>query len=239
MKYYFSLLILLVNSSACFAINTSNLQNKIQFNNNNFSTLNESKVWSGHATPSQTLPPKILDMLQKYNYKKQDGNDGVVLNAKVIRFEWGVFFGVVDVELTIQYSLTGNGVVESKTISSKASATRSEAGWTMDGSYRTAALAMDRLTDDSVNKLQAFLSTVIVKEQLKVEPIQKPTESNQLLKQGELKSSGDSLNADNQILERPLPVDRLSIEASKKKCTELGFKPATEGHGKCVLQLSK
>ena len=33
--------------------------------------------------------------------------------------------------------------------------------------------------------------------------------------------------------------ERLSIEVSKKKCTELGFKPATEGHGKCVLQLSK
>ena len=33
--------------------------------------------------------------------------------------------------------------------------------------------------------------------------------------------------------------DRLSLDASKKKCTELGFKPATEGHGKCVLQLSK
>lgn len=33
--------------------------------------------------------------------------------------------------------------------------------------------------------------------------------------------------------------ERLTLEASKKKCTELGFKPATEGHGKCVLQLSK
>jgi hypothetical protein len=33
--------------------------------------------------------------------------------------------------------------------------------------------------------------------------------------------------------------ERLSFDASKKKCTELGFKPATEGHGKCVLQLSK
>lgn len=37
----------------------------------------------------------------------------------------------------------------------------------------------------------------------------------------------------------PPLIERLSIEASKKKCTELGFKPATEGHGKCVLQLSK
>ena len=33
--------------------------------------------------------------------------------------------------------------------------------------------------------------------------------------------------------------ERLSLDASKKKCTELGFKPATEDHGKCVLQLSK
>jgi len=32
---------------------------------------------------------------------------------------------------------------------------------------------------------------------------------------------------------------RLSLDASKIKCTELGFKPATEGYGKCVLQLSK
>lgn len=33
--------------------------------------------------------------------------------------------------------------------------------------------------------------------------------------------------------------DRLSIEAAKKKCTGLGFKPSTEGHGRCVLQLSR
>ena len=37
----------------------------------------------------------------------------------------------------------------------------------------------------------------------------------------------------------PPLIERLSIDASKKKCTELGFKLATEGHGKCVLQLSK
>jgi hypothetical protein len=34
-------------------------------------------------------------------------------------------------------------------------------------------------------------------------------------------------------------TDRLSLDASKTKCAELGFKPATEGFGKCVLQLSK
>lgn len=32
---------------------------------------------------------------------------------------------------------------------------------------------------------------------------------------------------------------RLSLDGSKTKCAELGFKPATEGFGKCVLQLSK
>ncbi len=36
-----------------------------------------------------------------------------------------------------------------------------------------------------------------------------------------------------------LENERLSLDASKQKCTELGFKPATEDHGKCVLQLSK
>ena len=239
MKYYFSLFILLVNSSACFALNTSNLQNKIQFNNNNFSTLNESKVWSGHATPSQTLPPKILDMLQKYNYKKQEGNDGVVLNAKVIRFEWDVFFGVVDVELTIQYSLTGHGVVESKTITSKASATRSEAGWTMDGSYRTAALAMDRLTDDSVNKLQLFLSTVTLKAQAPVEPSKKPLGPNQPLKENGVEATDNSLSTEKQPVGGAQSEVRFSIETSKKKCADLGFKPMTESFGKCVLQLSK
>lgn len=33
--------------------------------------------------------------------------------------------------------------------------------------------------------------------------------------------------------------NKLSIDVAKIKCAELGFKPATEGFGKCVLQLSK
>lgn len=32
---------------------------------------------------------------------------------------------------------------------------------------------------------------------------------------------------------------RLSLDVSKTKCIDLGFKPSTEGFGKCVLQLSK
>ena len=48
----------------------------------------------------------------------------------------------------------------------------------------------------------------------------------------------------SEPLETPAQIsqeknDRLSLEVSKKKCTELGFKPTTEGYGKCVLQLSK
>ena len=37
----------------------------------------------------------------------------------------------------------------------------------------------------------------------------------------------------------PPTNERLSLDASKVKCGELGFKPSTEGFGKCVLQLSK
>lgn len=37
----------------------------------------------------------------------------------------------------------------------------------------------------------------------------------------------------------PLITDRLSLDASKVKCGELGFKSGTEAFGKCVLQLSK
>jgi hypothetical protein len=33
--------------------------------------------------------------------------------------------------------------------------------------------------------------------------------------------------------------ERLSLTEAKTKCAELGFKPATEAFGKCVLQLSK
>ena len=51
----------------------------------------------------------------------------------------------------------------------------------------------------------------------------------------------------NQARQQPAPVsgasitniDRLSLDVSKSKCTELGFKPGTEAFGKCVLQLSK
>ena len=51
----------------------------------------------------------------------------------------------------------------------------------------------------------------------------------------------------NQARQSPAPsqpvvttnTDRLSLDASKVKCTDLGFKPGTEAHGKCVLQLSK
>ena len=38
---------------------------------------------------------------------------------------------------------------------------------------------------------------------------------------------------------KPLQTNTTSIESSKLKCEELGFKPATEGFGKCVLQLTK
>jgi len=34
-------------------------------------------------------------------------------------------------------------------------------------------------------------------------------------------------------------INTLSIDSAKIKCSELGFKPETEGYGKCILQLSR
>jgi cytochrome c551/c552 len=43
-----------------------------------------------------------------------------------------------------------------------------------------------------------------------------------------------------QSIEQPNQQgERLTLESAKTKCAELGFKPATEAFGKCVLQLSK
>ena len=54
-----------------------------------------------------------------------------------------------------------------------------------------------------------------------------------------INSESEAQKANVVIKNVPPENERLSLEASKKKCTDLGFKPATEGHGKCVLQLSK
>ena len=71
--------------------------------------------------------------------------------------------------------------------------------------------------NDEVKKLQAEVSRLQELEKAKQEPIQ----------------------AEAAIKNVAPESERFSLEVSKKKCTELGFKPATEGHGKCVLQLSK
>ena len=55
------------------------------------------------------------------------------------------------------------------------------------------------------------------------------------------RESSENVN-ETSIKSTPLPenvVKKLSIDVAKEKCTELGFKSATEGFGKCVLQLSK
>ena len=46
-------------------------------------------------------------------------------------------------------------------------------------------------------------------------------------------------NAQQSITTQADASERLSLEVSKQKCEELGFKPATEAFGKCVLQLTK
>jgi hypothetical protein len=82
---------------------------------------------------------------------------------------------------------------------------------------KTSTSASSTTQNDEVKKLQAEVSRLQELEKAK----QEPTKAEAAIKNVTPES------------------ERLSLEASKKKCTELGFKPATEGHGKCVLQLSK
>ena len=71
--------------------------------------------------------------------------------------------------------------------------------------------------NDEVKKLQAEVSRLQELEKAKQEP-----------------------NQAEAVIKNVAPEsERLSLDASKKKCMELGFKPSTEGYGKCVLQLSK
>jgi hypothetical protein len=99
---------------------------------------------------------------------------------------------------------------------------------------------MQKVSEDSVNKLQNFLELFEIP---KVEPVEKVKQ--EIVTMPVVTTPAEELQ--KQVSTTPLtenkpapPVsERLSLDASKKKCTELGFKPATEGHGKCVLQLSK
>ena len=56
----------------------------------------------------------------------------------------------------------------------------------------------------------------------------------------------DEKNLDKEVVKTYTPIEHnnnipesTSLEVAKNKCEEIGFKPATEGFGKCVLQLSK
>jgi len=87
----------------------------------------------------------------------------------------------------------------------------------------------------------ALIPSITEKERLNSE-VEAESKKRQELEQQEkarISSESEAQKA-NVVIKNVAPEnERLSIDASKKKCTELGFKPATEVHGKCVLQLSK
>ncbi len=94
----------------------------------------------------------------------------------------------------------------------------SASGWCSAYAARSGSSTLPPVNtqNDEVKKLQAEVSRLQELERTKQEPIQAEV-----------------------VKTVPPETERLSLDASKKKCTELGFKPATEDHGKCVLQLSK
>jgi hypothetical protein len=129
-----------------------------------------------------------------------------------------------------------SGVSKTFMTTSSAKASIGQITWGPDRSK----FVMEKVAEDSVNKIQNFLELF---ELPKVEPVEKAKEDivtipvvtpplEEVQKQ-------ESTTPSKEYKSAPPENERLSLDASKKKCTELGFKPATEGHGKCVLQLSK
>lgn len=96
--------------------------------------------------------------------------------------------------------------------------------------YESENLATKKLEAERLNKRVEESKATTQKndsQQLTQTPIVKTTPQRISLQQAE--------NPQGQ----GAPSGHLKLNESKEKCTELGFKPATEEHGKCVLQLSK
>jgi hypothetical protein len=96
--------------------------------------------------------------------------------------------------------------------------------------YESENLATKKLEAERLSKRMEELKANPQKneiQQLTQSPVAKLPPQSITFQQSEIPKAQDA------------PISRLTLDESKKKCTELGFKPATEGYGKCVLQLSK
>ena len=214
-----------------------NDQLKGQIRITSFKALGHPDLPSIYLPPDFYLRNQLNSLLSSNGYTFNNSERPVNLEVEIRRFDWyTTSFGTFNVDLTVQYTFTISGVSKNFVTISSANASLGQITW---GPERN-KFVMQKVSEDSVNKLQNFLELF---ELPKVEPLEKakqdivaipvvPPQSEEVQKQVTTTPPSQNRSA-------PSENERLSLEASKKKCTELGFKPATELHGKCVLQLSK
>lgn len=204
-----------------FAANES-LKGKINFTDVGYFT--DAEYLSYFPSASSYLNKAIKDQLDANGYRWVPTNpqeQKFDLSVRVLRFKFDNTFGTYTANLDVEYLLTGPDFLKRMNFTTGASATLGQyMSWPPRINF-----VMEKSSLDSVNNFLNSIEGMVFekKAQSVVQPLivippipQAPVE---IIKEGQ--------------------VERLSLDASKKKCTELGFKPATEGHGKCVLQLSK
>lgn len=213
-----------------------NDQLKGQIRITSFKALGHPDLPSIYLPPDFYLRNQLNSLLSSNGYTFNNSERPVNLEVEIRRFDWDNTFGTFTVDLTVRYMLLVSGVSKTFMTTSSAKASIGQITWGPDRSK----FVMEKVAEDSVNKFQNFLELF---ELPKVEPLEKvkqdivtiPVVTPQL----EEVPNQVTTTPPSQNKSASPENERLSLEASKRKCTELGFKPATELHGKCVLQLSK
>ena len=213
-----------------------NDQLKGQIRITSFKALGHPDLPSIYLPPDFYLRNQLNSLLATNGYLFSNSERPVNLEVEIRRFDWDNTFGTFTVDLTVQYTFTVSGVSKNFVTISSANASLGQITWGPERSK----FVMQKVAEDSVNKLQNFLE---IFELPKLEPLEKAKQESVTvpLVSPQLEEVQKQVATTPSIQNKSAPPEneRLSLEASKKKCTELGFKPATEGHGKCVLQLSK
>ena len=203
-----------------------------------------------YVGPDVALRVQLDEFLSSNGYKLNGVNSPIDLAVQMRKFGWENFLGTFIADITVQYTLSGVGFSKTITHASVAKASFGDIAW---GSTRS-DYVMKQVATDSVSKFAAFLETISILEQGSVAPEPNKNLAGDLSTARDAKTEADQRQApasgapvhsvsvpqqEPVLAPQSVTNDRLSFDASKKKCAELGFKPATEGFGKCVLQLSK
>jgi hypothetical protein len=220
--------------NATFAFNEQ-LKGKLRMSS--FKAQSNPDLPTAYAPPDWFLKNQLNVLLSSSGYQFNNSEIPINIDVEIRRFDWNNLLGTYTVDLVVQYSISFLGTTKTFMTTSSANASFGQITWGADRNNHV----MKKVTEDSVNKLQNYLEFF---EPPKVDSVEKikqkisPSPTVNIQTEGVREEVLSPTNQDRNKSDSA-KNERLSLEASKKKCTELGFKPVTEGYGKCVLQLSK